>query len=401
MSRISASLTSVTTDASNTSVTINATGRFKYASGTWGYTVDGYLSINGNKKTISDARGTTSGGTFGTTSHSVSVARGKSSKSITVKLYGYCDESTSDTATATKTVTVNPLASYKVTCDGTAYTKWYGETLTLPQPTRANYTFGGWTDGSSTYSKTYTKNAAATLTAVWIPNTIAPTINNSSAVRSDANKTTVNVVINYTDGKNADSTDSPVTRLKLDIKNGDTWTNVFDVTNPPNPFSGTLTNISESNFYDLRWTIFDANYPNGVMAYDFISKTAYIWRATGDGLDFGVPVTMLNQAILTGSEESGKLKIGKTMVQWGRFLMSESERVGTGTNPYTYSKDVVFDEAFAESPETICNFRGNYTNVTRIVVYSGSESHANIYVHRTAAATTGSVSWIAIGRAAE
>lgn len=39
--------------------------------------------------------------------------------------------------------------------------------ISLPTPTRANYTFAGWSDGSKTYTGSYTPSSNTTLTAVW------------------------------------------------------------------------------------------------------------------------------------------------------------------------------------------------------------------------------------------
>ena len=57
-----------------------------------------------------------------------------------------------------------------VTADVT-YTVSSGTTVTLPKPpARTNYTFGGWSDGTTTYNDgtSYTVNATVTLTAQWL-----------------------------------------------------------------------------------------------------------------------------------------------------------------------------------------------------------------------------------------
>lgn len=404
MSRISAVLDSVTTSASDKSVSITAQGHFKYASGTWGYTVDGYLSINGSKKNFDNARGTTSGGTFGSISYTHSVSRAKTAKTVTVKLYGYCDESTSDTATATKSITVNALPHYTVKCDGVSYTKWIDETLTLPQPTKAGYTFGGWTDGTTTYKTSYKKNAAATLTSVWIANTVAPKVNAYSAIRQDNNKTAVNVRLSYTAGLNADGTTTPVTRLKLEVAaSGGEYSTAFDVANPPQPFTGTLTNIAETNAYSLRWTLYDANYPNGVTVYDTITKTAYIWRATGEGLDFGVPVTIGGLEVLTGSAEAGAIRIGSLLLQWGSVSINPSSGAsGSGTigSPYYKSATVTFPKAFSKAPHVMVSIGGTWTGTN---ICSAGSATATTFTARLYCASKSdadrTIRWLAIGTA--
>ena len=98
-----------------------------------------------------------------------------------------------------------------------------------------------------------------------------------------------------------------------------------------------------------------------------------------------------------GESAEGSLQIGNVLIEWGTFPMSDASRVGTGTNPYTYSYDINFSESFSSPPAISFTFRGNYTNVTRIVAYSSAVDKVIAYVHRTAQTTTGSVCWIAIG----
>ena len=96
-------------------------------------------------------------------------------------------------STATLIATVPALESWTVTLtypDGgtgdTSATKWYGEDLTLPTPTKTGYRFAGWTDGNNTYDSThpYTANAAATLSATWTPVISAIYITNLTAKRA-------------------------------------------------------------------------------------------------------------------------------------------------------------------------------------------------------------------------
>lgn len=90
-----------------------------------------------------------------------------------------------DTVNANGTQSISAKTKYTVKYDAnggsgapSTQTKWYGETLTLSttKPTRAGYTFAGWsTDEESTSVKysaggKYTSNSSATLYAVWTNN---------------------------------------------------------------------------------------------------------------------------------------------------------------------------------------------------------------------------------------
>ena len=93
---------------------------------------------------------------------------------------------------ATLNVTVPALESWTVTLDaqgGTGadptLTKWYGEALALPQPSKDGYEFSHWTDGTTNYTTTYTANAAASLTAVYSPVISSATITQLYAARDD------------------------------------------------------------------------------------------------------------------------------------------------------------------------------------------------------------------------
>ena len=106
----------------------------------------------------------------------------KTKSSQTLSYEGYFSYGGSPSVKATASVNVPAKTSYTVSYDAnggtgapTSQTKWYGENLTLSStvPTRAGYTFLGWSTSSSatsaTYSagSTYSSNSAATLYAVW------------------------------------------------------------------------------------------------------------------------------------------------------------------------------------------------------------------------------------------
>lgn len=99
----------------------------------------------------------------------------------------------SGTSTATGTFNIPPKTSYQITLDlnggtgaATSATKWHGENLVFPAPTKDGYALAGWTDGTQTYDSEhpYTANAAATLTAVWAPTISAIYITDLTAKRA-------------------------------------------------------------------------------------------------------------------------------------------------------------------------------------------------------------------------
>ena len=98
------------------------------------------------------------------------------------------------TSSGSITVTVPALDTYTVTLDsngGTGapatLTKWHGEALALPQPSKEHYEFSHWTDGTSNYTTTLPANVneAVTLTAVWTPAISAAYITQVFAERDD------------------------------------------------------------------------------------------------------------------------------------------------------------------------------------------------------------------------
>ena len=99
-------------------------------------------------------------------------------------------------STANITVNVPAKTSYSVTLNsngGSAVTspltKWHGEALALPQPSKDGYEFSHWTDGTTNYTTSYTANAAASLTAVYSPAISSATITQLYAARDDGSGT--------------------------------------------------------------------------------------------------------------------------------------------------------------------------------------------------------------------
>lgn len=136
----------------------------------------------------------------------------------TVNYHGYLatpssGSVSSSSTTSYGTVSIPAKPSYSVTYNangGTgapgASTKWYGETLTLSstRPTRTGYSFLGWSTSSTATTATYaaggsyTANAAASLYAVWKPDTYAVTYNSnggSGTIADDTKTYAVNMTL--------------------------------------------------------------------------------------------------------------------------------------------------------------------------------------------------------------
>ena len=172
------------------------------ASGAASGSCEGYLSSSPGgkwkdvcrKDSYFDVTRTTSSQTRKVTS----TAKGK-----TVSGYGSAGGSG---VSVSKTYTIPALDSYTVSYNAnggsgapSSQTKWYGKTLTLSsaKPTRAGYTFLGWSTSSTATSATYaaggsyTANSGATLYAVWkiITYTVSYNANNGSGAPSAQTKT--------------------------------------------------------------------------------------------------------------------------------------------------------------------------------------------------------------------
>ena len=117
------------------------------------------------------------------------------------------------TSTATLTVNIPAKTSYAVTLDlnggsgaATSLTKWYGESLTLPQPTKEYYSFAGWAASSAPTTvvyqpgAAYTTNATASLIAVWTPIISGAYITNIYTARDNGSGT-------WVDGKHTSAQD--------------------------------------------------------------------------------------------------------------------------------------------------------------------------------------------------
>lgn len=359
MSRISASITAHNITNTDTTATLSATGQFKYASGSWGWTVSGYLRFKNStgaslsSKSISNVKSSTPGGSFGTTTHNYTINKTHEAQTITAQLYGYCTDSTSDTANATYVFTVPAKTNYVITLDNeginTTLVKWHNEELALPIPVKQGYSFKGWrTSDGKIYTDIYNDNKTETLSAVYTYNATSVVVNNKSVVRDPDTLERCIINIDYSLGTHGEGVPTPVDSIQIEYKalNSNTWINLATIQNPNNPFTYTTSAIfSKEIAYNIRIKFFDAYFPQGVVIEDLLTKTAYIWKAKVDHFDFGVPVTINNDRVLVESDLNlltqqlasiqAQIDAAVERITWKEIAVSTNTTAKTWTNLIT------------------------------------------------------------------
>lgn len=182
-------------------------------------------------------------------------------------------------------------------------TKWWGENLTIPntKPTRANYTFLGWSetaDGTVQYqpgqSYVGTSDSNYTLYAVWKLNSLPPTISSYYAYRCDAagnaqdDGTYVrHVAVWHVD--TAHDTSNQCTSLKFGYKDSSGWHD-YDVVVASSGTSGTSSILpggyQASSTYELRCTLTDKHAT--VQSFTTVGPAAFILDFSADGKGIGI-----------------------------------------------------------------------------------------------------------------
>lgn len=182
-------------------------------------------------------------------------------------------------------------------------TKWWGESLTIPntKPTRANYTFLGWSetaDGTVRYqpgqSYVGTSDSNYTLYAVWKLNSLPPTISSYYAYRCDAAGNAQNdgtyvkhVAVWHVD--TAHDTSNQCTSLKFGYKDSSGWHD-YDVVVASSGTSGTSSILpggyQASSTYELRCTLTDKHAT--VQSFTTVGPAAFILDFSADGKGIGI-----------------------------------------------------------------------------------------------------------------
>jgi uncharacterized repeat protein (TIGR02543 family) len=182
-------------------------------------------------------------------------------------------------------------------------TKWWGESLTIPntKPTRANYTFLGWSetaDGTVQYqpgqSYVGTSDSNYTLYAVWKLNSLPPTISSYYAYRCDAAGNAQDdgtymrhVAVWHVD--TAHDTSNQCTSLKFGYKDSSGWHD-YDVVVASSGTSGTSSILpggyQASSTYELRCTLTDKHAT--VQSFTTVGPAAFILDFSEDGKGIGI-----------------------------------------------------------------------------------------------------------------
>lgn len=197
-----------TTSTSNTSVTITLHGGFQSIG--WGYDLSGVtctVTNNGTSKSGTGNVYTSTGESKNVrlvSDNVVTIARGTSAKTVTLKVTINRSSASyhAGTSTGSVTVTIPALPSYTVSYNanghGTApaaQTKYYNTTLALRGAISATgYTFKGWAtsaSGAVAYAAgaNYTVNSGVTLYAIWQAVTYSVTYNANGGSGAPASQT--------------------------------------------------------------------------------------------------------------------------------------------------------------------------------------------------------------------
>lgn len=192
------------TSATKFTVVINASWETYYSGAATKYGMT--ASSGGNSVTLKAFNNTSASSGSGSFTGTYSISgNGAATKTITVTFRNFNnDNGDSATRNVTFNVSVPAWTSYTITYNANggsgapgSQTKWKDQALTLSgtKPTRAGYSFLGWSTSSSATTATYaaggsyTANAAATLYAVWKANTYTVTYNANGGTGAPANQT--------------------------------------------------------------------------------------------------------------------------------------------------------------------------------------------------------------------
>lgn len=374
-SRITGSITK-STASTNTTVTVSATGKFTYRSGTYGYTVNGYLKIGSYQKNFTGAKSSTAGSTFTAVTSSNSYTRTHVDQTVTITLYGYCDSGTSeDKSTVTTSVTIPAKPKYTVTLidvEEAFIDKWYDEPITLPVPSKDNYTFLGWQDATGTTYTEYTGNADITLTAQWLLDKKKPEVTDVVVLRNVGDETQATITVAYVLG-DAPNLSSVVLSYRDRTTYDTLWQPLITITDVPQSLVS-YTSVSgkflTDHAYDIRISISDAYYTDLVYTA-VLPKTNYILKITDEHLDLGKPV---NAPLL---QQDGKNVATQEYVStlFKDFVIEQGTRDG-----WDYR---IWNSGTKECWKNILYNNGSGTTITGVV-----QKVAGVYTTNTLAGTT-------------
>ena len=308
---------------SNSSVTISCTAAIQTVNGYWysGLNVHGDATVNGQTASA-DRTGVNvnASGNVNVVTKKLSVAKGKSAKTIgcsgSIRVTGYA----AGTSSASMSVTVPALPSHRVsynanggTGEPAAQTKWYGEALTLSsaKPTRPNYVFQGWatsSGGAVAYQPggRYGSDSNVTLYAVWKLATRPPTVTSFMAQRVDADGnpsksgTRVQLTVAWKCDTAGDSSNA-VQSLKAAVQSGATWD---EQTVAASGATGTASVILEDLSADSAWR-FRATCKDKyatVTSYATVGPQRFLLDFSADGRGIGIGAGAPSEGVAINGE---------------------------------------------------------------------------------------------------
>ena len=308
---------------SNSSVTISCTAAIQTVNGYWysGLNVHGDATVNGQTASA-DRTGVNvnASGNVNIATKKLSVAKGKSAKTIgcsgSIRVTGYA----AGTSSASMSVTVPALPSHRVsynanggTGEPAAQTKWYGEALTLSsaKPTRHNYVFQGWatsSGGAVAYQPggRYGSDSNVTLYAVWKLATRPPTVTSFMAQRVDADGnpsksgTRVQLTVAWKCDTAGDSSNA-VQSLKAAVQSGATWD---EQTVAASGATGTASVILEDLSADSAWR-FRATCKDKyatVTSYATVGPQRFLLDFSADGRGIGIGAGAPSEGVAINGE---------------------------------------------------------------------------------------------------
>lgn len=212
----------------------------------------------------------------------------------------------------------------------TTRTPTYGGSLTAPTtPTRDGYDFIGWGDSLTSTTavavpSTWTTAGNKTYYAIWELAYVKPAFGSILSTRIkregstsilDEDGTYARFIVNWTNGKNADQSVAPVNGIdilrKIQGQSDSYYSSIFGgkqtISNTGSVVQFSADDISHtydtSTVYNIKIILYDANNVDGVVTYDFITKSSYIWRVPSDASKFqiGVPVEVYGDYCRTDS----------------------------------------------------------------------------------------------------
>lgn len=294
------------------------------------------------------------------------------------------------TKTASGSITVAKKTSYTVKYNangGTgapaAQTKWYGTTLTLSttKPTRAGYTFKGWSTSSSATSATYsaggsyTANSAATLYAVWGTSYKKPRITNYSGERT-SDGTGATISFNWA----TDNSNPTIAIVWKNESGAQVGSSSATGSGTSGTYSKSLTSLNGDIVYTIEITVTDSGgntkivrtLPGNVFPIDFL--------AGGNGTAVGKAATMAETFdcawagyFRNGITVNGRA-YGTNKVLWsGSYWMNSSHTItlSEAVSAQPHGIVVVFSY-YANSAIANTNFHACFIPKEFVATYTGA-----------------------------